>query len=192
MGWLGFYLQMIDQSTRKAGTYDPQSGRTSKKGRAKLKEDQIILSEYFTEAVTLACLFSNYPVEDNYIRGIRELDATGNVPFHLVYAVQILSDVHHIIRHHASSALDCLLKQTIAMACELSSHIEFHENLRIETWPASNERSLRVFKKSLQWLALDPVFLAKQRVSQGAGSLAMESRRYRILAHSPILCGLVL
>ncbi|KAG8664163.1 hypothetical protein FPOAC2_10337 [Fusarium poae] len=114
------------------GTYDPQSDRTSKKGRAEFKEDQIILSEFFTEAATLARLVPNYPVEDNFIRGIRELDATGNVPFHLVYADQILLDVHHIIRDHASSALDSLLKHTIAMACELSSHIEFHENLRIK------------------------------------------------------------
>jgi hypothetical protein len=78
------------------------------------------------------------------------------------------------------------------MDTELSSHIEFHENLKIENWPASNNHALREFKSSLQWFAQDPVFLAKQRVSQGSGSLAMESERHRILVHSPILCGLVL
>ncbi|KAI3575800.1 hypothetical protein IWW34DRAFT_822834 [Fusarium oxysporum f. sp. albedinis] len=85
------------------------------KGPAKFKEDQIFLSEFFTEAVTLARLAPNYPVEDEFIRGIRELDMTGNIPFHLVYATQILSDVHHIIRDHISSALDSLLKHTTTM-----------------------------------------------------------------------------
>ncbi|CEI70950.1 hypothetical protein FVEN_g9682 [Fusarium venenatum] len=174
------------------GTYDPQSDRTSKKGQAKFKEDQIILSEFFTEAVTLACLVPNYPVEDNFIRGIRDLDATGNIPFYLVYATQILLDVHHVIRDRASSALDSLLKHTTAMDNELSSHIEFHENLKIKNWPASNERALRELKKSLQWFGQDPVFLAKQIVSQGAAGLATESGRHRILVHSPILCGLML
>ncbi|KAK2480515.1 hypothetical protein H9L39_06154 [Fusarium oxysporum f. sp. albedinis] len=148
-----------------------------RKGPAKFKEDQIFLSEFFTEAVTLARLAPNYPVEDEFIRGIRELDMTGNIPFHLVYATQILSDVHHIIRDHISSALDSLLKHTTTMDSELSSHIDFHGNLKIEKWPASNEGALCEFNQSLQWFAQDLVCLANQRVSQGAGSLVMESER---------------
>ncbi|EWZ00080.1 hypothetical protein FOYG_03990 [Fusarium oxysporum NRRL 32931] len=78
------------------------------------------------------------------------------------------------------------------MDSELSSHIDFHENLKIENWPALNEGALCEFNQCLQWFAQDLVCLAKQRVSQGAGSLAMESERDRILVHSPILCGLML
>ncbi|KAJ0136113.1 Uncharacterized protein HZ326_20871 [Fusarium oxysporum f. sp. albedinis] len=139
------------------------SDRSSRKGPAKFKEDQIFLSEFFTEAVTLARLAPNYPVEDEFIRGIRELDMTGNIPFHLVYATQILSDVHHIIRDHISSALDSLLKHTTTMDSELSSHIDFHGNLKIEKWPASNEGALCEFNQSLQWFAQDLVCLANQR-----------------------------
>ncbi|KNB20727.1 hypothetical protein FOXG_22911 [Fusarium oxysporum f. sp. lycopersici 4287] len=161
-------------------------------GRSKFKEDQIILSEFFTEAVMLARIVPNYPVEDEFIRGIRELDTTGNIPFHLVYATQILLDVHHIIRDRTSSAVDSLLKHTTTMDSELSSHIDFHENLKIENWPSLNEGALCEFNQSLQWFAQYLVCLAKQRVLQGAGSLAMESERDRILVHSPILCGLML
>ncbi|QKD52115.2 uncharacterized protein FOBCDRAFT_238443 [Fusarium oxysporum Fo47] len=161
---------------------DIMSDRSSRKGPAKFKEDQIFLSEFFTEAVTLARLAPNYPVEDEFIRGIRELDMNGNIPFHLVYASQFLSDVHHIIRDHISSALDSLLKHTTTMDSELSSHIDFHGNLKIENWPASNEGALCEFNQSLQWFAQD----------LGVGSLAMKSERDRILVHSPILCGLML
>ncbi|EXM16902.1 hypothetical protein FOTG_14870 [Fusarium oxysporum f. sp. vasinfectum 25433] len=168
------------------------SDPSSRKDRAKFKKDQIILSEFFTEAVMLARIVPNYPVKDEFIRGIRELDTTGNIPFRLVYATQILLDVHHIIRDRTSSAVDSLLKHTTTMDSELSSHIDFHGKLKIENWPASNEGALCEFNQSLQWFAQDLVCLAKQRVSQGAGSLAMESKRNGILVHSPILCGLML
>ncbi|KAK2678718.1 hypothetical protein RAB80_003899 [Fusarium oxysporum f. sp. vasinfectum] len=169
-----------------------ESDPSSRKDRAKFKKDQIILSEFFTEAVMLARIVPNYPVKDEFIRGIRELDTTGNIPFRLVYATQILLDVHHIIRDRTSSAVDSLLKHTTTMDSELSSHIDFHGKLKIENWPASNEGALCEFNQSLQWFAQDLVCLAKQRVSQGAGSLAMESKRNGILVHSPILCGLML
>ncbi|KAH7110506.1 hypothetical protein B0J13DRAFT_661861 [Dactylonectria estremocensis] len=143
-------------------------------------------------AVTLARLVPDYPVKDEFIRGIRQLDERKEIPFYLIYATQILLDVHHIIRDRASDALDSLIKHTVAMDNELSSHIKFHENLKIENWPVSNDRALRELQRSLQWFSQDPVFLAKQRVAQMAGSLALESKRHRVLVHSPILCGLLL
>ncbi|KAK7425048.1 hypothetical protein QQZ08_008324 [Neonectria magnoliae] len=97
------------------GIYDPQSDRASKKGLAKYSEDRIILAEFFTEAVTLARVVCDYPVEDEFIRGIRELDRTGNIPFYLIYATQILLDVHHTIRDKAHTALHILKDYTTTM-----------------------------------------------------------------------------
>ncbi|KAF4503073.1 hypothetical protein FAGAP_627 [Fusarium agapanthi] len=87
------------------GTYDPNSDRSRKNGHQKFNEDQIILSEYFTEAVTLARAVPNYPVKDEFIRGIRELDKTDMTPFYLVFATQILLDVHQILRADDASDL---------------------------------------------------------------------------------------
>ncbi|KAH7304103.1 hypothetical protein B0I35DRAFT_472101 [Stachybotrys elegans] len=174
------------------GTYNPQSDRKLKKGRAKFNEDLVVLAEFFPEAVTVARHVPNYLVEDEFIRGIRELDQTGKIPFYLIYATQILLDVHHIIRDRASTALDSLIKQTATMDDELNRHTIFHMNLKNENWPASNDRALRKFQKSLQLFGQDPVFLAKQRIAQKAGSPAISSGRHRLLVHSPILCGLVL
>ncbi|KAF7555441.1 hypothetical protein G7Z17_g2142 [Cylindrodendrum hubeiense] len=173
------------------GIYDPKSDRTSKKGRAKFNEDQIILAEFFTEAVTLARLVPNYPVEDEFIRGVRQLDKTGKIPFYLIYATQLLLDIHHIIRDRASSAVESLFKQTTTMRDELSSHLQFHKNLKIINWPASNDRGVRQIQESLQQFAQDPVFLAKQR-AVGNRIPIMESERHRILIYSPIICGLVM
>ncbi|KAJ4256861.1 hypothetical protein NW762_008957 [Fusarium torreyae] len=174
------------------GTYDPQSDRSKKNGHAKFNEDQVILAEFFTEAVTLARLVPGYPVEDEFIRGFRELDKTGKLPFYLVYATQILLDIHHIIRDDTARVLETLSTHTNAIRNDLNLHMKFHENLKIDNWPASNERALRDFEKSIAWLGQDPVFLAKQRIAQKSGRPVTESQRYRILILSPILSGLLL
>ncbi|KAM5342265.1 hypothetical protein ACJ41O_013231 [Fusarium nematophilum] len=174
------------------GTYNPESDRGSKSGRAKFKEDQIILAEFFTEAVTLARLVPAYPVEDEFVRGVRQLDKTGEMPFYLAYAAQILLDIHHTIRGHASSCLDTLIQHTSVMDNDLRSHLEFHETLKIDHWTASNDRVLQEFQKSIKWIAQDPVFVAKERVARRMGRATAESERHRILKNSPVICGLLL
>ncbi|RGP81070.1 hypothetical protein FLONG3_859 [Fusarium longipes] len=174
------------------GTYDPESDRSRKNGHAKFDEDQVILCEFFPEAVALARLIPGYPVEDEFIRGIRELDKTGKLPFYLVFAAQILLDIHHIIRDDTDRVFDTLTRHTNAMRNDLKLHMKFHENLKIDNWPASNERALRDFEKSITWIGMDPVFVAKQKMVARAGQPAAEAQRYRILKHSPIISGLLL
>ncbi|KAG5743055.1 hypothetical protein H9Q72_013948 [Fusarium xylarioides] len=174
------------------GTYDPNSDRSRKNGHQKFNEDQIILSEYFTEAVTLARAVPNYPVEDEFIRGIRELDKTDKTPFYLVFATQILLDVHHILRGDTASVFETLSSHTSAMRNDLNQHIKHHQNLESETWPASNERALKELEQSIAWIGKDPVFLAKKRVGQKVGAQVTDDQMYRIYFLSPILSGLLL
>ncbi|ENH75809.1 hypothetical protein FOC1_g10001667 [Fusarium oxysporum f. sp. cubense race 1] len=171
------------------------SDPSSRKDRAKFKKDQIILSEFFTEAVMLARIVPNYPVKDEFIRGIRELDTTGNIPFRLVYATQILLDVHHIIRDRTSSAVDSLLKHTTTMDSELSSHIDFHGKLKIENWPASNEGALCEFNQSLQWHGYLHRFLLQMGYSAsafaaGGDRLLQKPGRHHDLASRAGPCGI--
>ncbi|KAF4440758.1 hypothetical protein F53441_12209 [Fusarium austroafricanum] len=174
------------------GTYNPGSDRSKKSGNAKFLEDKIIFAEFFTEAVTVALQVGDYPVEDEFTRGIRELCKTGKVPFYLVFASQILLDIHHTIREQRSSVVKEVLGQIGAMQNELKLHTEFHKDLTIENWPAMNERSLQDFAKSMAWIGRDPVFNAKRKVAQRMGMMADESTRHRILGHSPVIAGLLL
>ncbi|KAF5536640.1 hypothetical protein FMEXI_10240 [Fusarium mexicanum] len=174
------------------GTYDPNSDRSRKNGHQKFNDDQIVLFEYFTEAVTLARAVLNYPVEDEFIRGIRELDKTDKTPFYLVFATQILLDVHHILRADTASVFETLSSQTSAMRNDLNLHIKHHQNLKSETWPASNERMLKELEQSIAWIGKDPVFLAKKRVGQKVGAQVTDDQMYRIHFLSPILSGLLL
>ncbi|KAF5982503.1 hypothetical protein FBULB1_4262 [Fusarium bulbicola] len=113
------------------GTYDPNSDRSRKNGHQKFNEDQIILFEYFTEAVTLARAVPNYPVEDEFIRGIRELDKTDKTPFYLVFATQILLDVHHILRADTASVFETLSSHTSTMRNDLNLHPVFLAKKRV-------------------------------------------------------------
>ncbi|KAF5011827.1 hypothetical protein FDECE_2117, partial [Fusarium decemcellulare] len=174
------------------GTYDPKEDRSTMGGRAKFNEDQIILSEFFTEAAILARLVPGYPVEDEFTRGLREVDRTGKMPFYLVFASQILLDIHHIIRDGAYDAFETLSTQTTTMDNDLQRHIDFHKDLKSDTWPASNDRALRDFQKTIKWLGQDPVFNAKQKIAQKLRQPITEAERHRVLVHSPIICGLLL
>ncbi|KAF5686663.1 hypothetical protein FDENT_5664 [Fusarium denticulatum] len=172
--------------------YDPSNDRSGKNGHQKFNEDKIVLSEYFTEAVTLSRAVPNYPVEDEFICGIRELDKTDKAPFYLVFATQILLDVHHILRADTASVFETLSYHTSAMRNDLNLHIQHHQNLKSETWPASNERAFKELEQSIAWIGKDPVFLAKKRVGQKVGAQVTNDQMYRIHFLSPILSGLLL
>ncbi|KAF5591765.1 hypothetical protein FPCIR_6045 [Fusarium pseudocircinatum] len=123
-------------------------------------------TEYFTEVVTLARAVPNYPVEDEFIRGIRELDKTDKTPFYLVFATQVLLDVHRILWADTASVFETLSSHTSAMRNDLNLHMQHHQNLKSETWPASNKRALKELEQSIAWIGKDPVFLTKKRVGQ--------------------------
>ncbi|KAF5536712.1 hypothetical protein FPHYL_12922 [Fusarium phyllophilum] len=147
---------------------------------------------YDPNTVTLARTVPNYPVEDEFIRGIRELDKTDKTPFYLVFATQILLDVHHTLRGDTASVFETLSSHTSAMRNDLNQHIKHHQNLESETWPASIERALKELEQSIAWIGKDPVFLAKKRVGQKVGAQVTDDQMYRIHFLSPILSGLLL
>ncbi|KAF5647060.1 uncharacterized protein FTJAE_1891 [Fusarium tjaetaba] len=186
----GFSITQVKAWGPKGG--NEKIDRSRKNGHQKFNEDQIILSEYFTEAVTLARAVQNYPVEDEFIRGIRELDKTDKTPFYLVFATQILLDVHHILRAHTASVFETLSSHTSAMRNDLNQHMKHHQNLKSETWPASSERALKELEQSIGWIGKDPVFLAKKRVGQKVGAEVTHDQMYRIHFLSSILSGLLL
>ncbi|KAF5701091.1 hypothetical protein FMUND_14054 [Fusarium mundagurra] len=150
------------------GTYDPNSDRSRKNGHQKFNEDQIILSEYFTEAVTLARAVPNYPVEDEFIRGIRELDKTDKTPFCLVFATQILLDVHHILRADTASVFETLSSHTSAMRNDLNQHIKHHQNLKSETWPARTSVRSRNWNSLLAGSVKIPSFSPRRELAKSA------------------------
>ncbi|KAK4111504.1 hypothetical protein N656DRAFT_837525 [Canariomyces notabilis] len=175
------------------GTYDPKRFRPDLSGQEKIQDDLILLTEMFTELVTVGRLVDDFPVQDELMRGIKEMDKTREISFHLVFSAQVFLDIHHVLRYEADHPFQQLMKQLDYMETSLRRQMEFHEGLEFENWPASNERALQGCVSRIQWLSNDPVFKAKQRAAARQNMTVEETlNRHRMLRHSPVLAGLML
>ncbi|CAM1509648.1 Fc.00g033870.m01.CDS01 [Cosmosporella sp. VM-42] len=175
------------------GKYDASSDRASKTGRQKHQEDQILLMEYFTELMTVIRVIHDYPVEDEFLHGMRVLEKTGTVPFSLVFAAQVFLDIHHTMRAMARQSFLAMVDETSIIKNSLELHLDFHKNLKIQNWPVSNDHQLRDLVRLMKWMGSDPVHRAKARVYTRVGMpVPSEMEVHRIMMSSPVLAGLYL
>ncbi|KAG9253575.1 uncharacterized protein F5Z01DRAFT_147185 [Emericellopsis atlantica] len=175
------------------GTYDASSDRSSKTGPQRHQEDQVLLLEFFTELVTVNRLLPGYPVEDEFLRGMKELEKTGTVTFSLVFAAQIFLDIHHTMRAAVRRSFATMFEETTVMHNTLQAHLDFHKNLKIKNWPASNDHVLRELSRMLDWMGKDPVHGAKaKQFTRMKRPVPPEMEVHRIMIYSPILAGLYL
>ncbi|KAK4236323.1 hypothetical protein C8A03DRAFT_45672 [Achaetomium macrosporum] len=175
------------------GKYNAASDAATKTGQQLADEDTILLMEFFTELMVVIRLIPNYPVQDDFLRGMREMDQTRQVPFHLVFAAQVFLDIHHTLRAKAASGGVRAVVEATVMHRELDRHFEFHRDLKIATWPAVNEHLVRELRREMDWVLKDPVYQAKVRAMRQRGMpVAPTIRPHRILHYSPVLAGLML
>ncbi|KAK9235391.1 hypothetical protein V1525DRAFT_271654 [Lipomyces kononenkoae] len=175
------------------GRYDPDSDPAAKTGRQKFQEDQILLMEFFTELMTVIRGVPDYPVEDEFLRGMKELDKTRTVSFSLVFAAQIFLDIHHTMRSGVRLSFLTMVDQTTMMDNSLKSYLEFHEKIKIENWPVANDQMLRELSRMIKWMGNDPVHQAKANVYQKQGMPVPSSMEaHRIMIYSPVVSGLYL
>lgn len=173
------------------GIYDPQSSRDGKTDHEKFIEDEIILGEFFREAIYLVRLVPDYPVEDEFIRGIKQLDQTRVVPLFLLFAAQVLLDIHHRLRDGVADAVGLLMHQVSKMRDTLWNYFKLHNNLKPRNWRASDDHALQELHKSISNFVLDPVHSAKEKASPWL-TFSTVGEKHLLLKHSPILAGLAL
>lgn len=136
-----------------------------KTGQEKEQEDKILLTEYFTELITIARLIDGYPVEDEFLQGMRALKKTGKVPFLLVFTAQIFLEIHHTMRSRGRQSFESIMRETNFVHDELESHLDFHKSLKSPNWPASNDHGLQELRRIIKWVDKDPIYGAKPKVS---------------------------
>ncbi|KAI1466234.1 uncharacterized protein F4812DRAFT_466031 [Daldinia caldariorum] len=165
------------------GYYDPQSDRDSKSGYQKFEEDRVLHMQFFTELMAVERAVRDYPVEDEFLRGIKELASTKEVPFYLVFAAQIFPDIHYILRENVDRGFDTLEMNLRFLDREIEEHFKFHKDLKIGNWGAGNDKIVRHLQARIQWMLADPVYREPVPTS-------MEP--HLLLKMSPVLSGLVL
>ncbi|KAI1453562.1 hypothetical protein F4805DRAFT_461664 [Annulohypoxylon moriforme] len=175
------------------GYYDPQSDRASKTGYQKFEEDRILLMTIFADQMAVVRGVENYPVEDEFLRGIRELAKTKQTSFYLVFAAQIFLDIHYILRERTEKCFDTLEKNLKSFDWEIEEYFKFHVNLKIDNWPASNDVMLRQYQRKIQWILDDPGYKIKIKACRTLGAHPPVSmKRNSLLKTSPVLAGLML
>ncbi|GAP88697.1 hypothetical protein SAMD00023353_3300010 [Rosellinia necatrix] len=175
------------------GTYDPQSNRNAKTGYEKFHEDRALLMPFFTELMTVCVSVTDYPVEDEFLRGMAEMQETRQTPFPMVFAAQVFLDIHHLLRKDVSRAFDAFQSGVTVLRDELEAHLNFHKTLKIDTWPRSNDQYMVNIITDIRTVLRDPVYRAKERYYRRMNYAVPDSvEPNRILRMSPVLSGLVL
>ncbi|KAI7774884.1 hypothetical protein LA080_007709 [Diaporthe eres] len=172
-------------------TYDATRDWSRMPKREKFQQDKILMMEFFTELATVVRCVPNYPVSDEFIRGMQELDRTREIPMYLAFAAQMFLDIHHILRGRVHSAHETCMSHIGLMDEDLGLHLDFHTKLRINNWPSSNDAMLKELRKKIKWVQDDPIHKAKVKVFSQSG-IPCTAPIHRILKYSPVISGLML
>ncbi|RSL78304.1 hypothetical protein CEP51_008303 [Fusarium floridanum] len=177
------------------GVYDPESHRESKTGQQKYAEDTIIIGELYMEALALVHHVPDYPITDEFIRGVKEFKETNEIPFSLIFAAQVNLDIHHVVRGYVETSVETLIKRLSIMNAPLQSTIGQNKNLKSPHWSSSDEDWLQGTSERIEWFLEDPIYEVKKLIA-GSDPKALElveaTKKHRLLRRSPIVAGLAL
>lgn len=175
------------------GGFNFVSDWEAKTGHEKLKEDEMIITELFMEALTIIHHVPDFPIVDEFIRGVKEFHETQKVPFYLIFAAEMTLDIHHTLRGYCETSVTILLERLSIMNAHLKSHIKFHKNLKSPHWSTSDENSLKDTQQVIDLFIQDPLHKAKGMVAGPQRLTLLKTiRKHRLLKRSPIVAGLAL
>lgn len=174
------------------GTYNASSNRSQKSARDKFREDKIVLLEVLPEFCVLARYPKTIPAEDNFTCGMREMIKTKKVSIALVLATQIFLDVHHILRDQIVTGFSDLVKSAQYVANNIERAQEFHKDLRVDTWPQSNDQVLRqILERISTWVQSDSVQEMRMSMMKRSVNQVPPSKPFFMMKQHPLYCGLL-
>ncbi|KAG8410934.1 hypothetical protein J3458_016499 [Metarhizium acridum] len=174
------------------GTYDPSSDRSTKTGLAKFQDDRALVMPYFSELMTIVMGVPNWPIEDEFLRGMEQIHRTKKIPFYSVFATQVFLDISYTLGEDVDSAYHTMSTHINFISNDIEQHFSFHKDLKIVNWPESNDRVLRNVRTSIEWLAEDPLLRVQNKLYQRMGWGSRLGAGHRLFRMSPVISGLTL
>ncbi|KAI1754847.1 hypothetical protein F4782DRAFT_463396 [Xylaria castorea] len=174
------------------GFYDPASDRSKKTGWQKFGDDKVLLMSFFTEQMTTIIGVKGWPVQDEFLRGVEELSKTKEVPFYAVFAAQIFLDITYELGEDIQRPFTTMVSHTTLMDNDIKLHFEFHANLKINTWPATNDTLIRELQQGIQSIGKDPLRPFQARMYRQNGIEFPNIESHRLFRMSPVISGLFL
>lgn len=173
------------------GYYDPMLEEKALRPDQKFCRDKAILEMIWADAAVIASRIPEYPVEDEFLRGIRELNRTGNLPFMLIFAAQVLLDIHHLSRYHIGTPAQNVLWELDNLKTFVNGFFEVHGDATTARWTATKSRALRQLQHSVSSFLDDPVLKAKREDFKARQESKPKEKHY-MMKQNPLLAGLVL
>jgi hypothetical protein len=174
------------------GVYDPRSDRSLKSSREKFREDRVILLGILPDFCVFAFRHGSIPSEDEMTRGIGEMAKEKRVSIWLSFAAQVYLDIHHILREKVGRGFDDLTSSAKYVQSNIRQVMKFHENLRIENWPNSNDQCLfQILDRIKDWVMTDAVAAARNKMVKGSPFDSLPTEPFMLLKYHPMYCGLL-
>lgn len=141
------------------GHRDLRTNWSTKSPRKKFQDDKLVLLEAFPDLMLMTMITSRSPLaEDELIRGFRDMAPGKGIPLCLVFAAQCFLDIQHLLEQDISRPHEQLMKTGMGIKASVKENIKFHQSLRIENWPRSNDlqftEQMRVIE---EWILQDVV-----------------------------------
>ncbi len=174
------------------GVYNSSTNRASKSSRDKFVEDKVLLLDILPEFCVFSQLPEGIPAEDEMARGMRRLYNDKDLPVWLIFAAQVFLDINHALRQQVSIGYDDLVKSAKYVENNIHQVLKFHENLRVDTWPVSNDQCLhQILERITRWVKTDAVQEARTSMARRSGAKIPSSKSFFLFQHHPLYCGLL-
>ncbi|KAI0903890.1 hypothetical protein F4823DRAFT_629042 [Ustulina deusta] len=164
------------------GYYDPATDRSRKTGLQKFEDDRALLMLFISELMTAIRGVQDWPVKDEFLRGMEEL----------IFAAQIFLDITYELGEDIQTPFNTMINHTTVMDDEIKMHFEFHAKLKINTWPATNDLLIREVQRCIQWIGNDPLRAVQVKVYRQGGLAMPDIESHRLFRMSPVTSGLFL
>ncbi|KAI0521398.1 hypothetical protein F5B22DRAFT_634763 [Xylaria bambusicola] len=168
------------------GFYNTASHRSRKTGLQKFEDDRALLLVFFTELMTIIRCVKSWPVKDEFLRGIEELDKTRQVPFYAVFAAQVFLDITYELEEDIQRPFNTMDKHLSAIDNDITVHFEFHAKENI------NDMLIREVQQAVKWIGKDPLREVRAEMCRRGGVSMPNSESHRLFRMSPVMSGLIL
>lgn len=174
------------------GYFDKKSDRSKKSGTAKFHDDRALLMPFLTDLATVVMAVPGWPVHDEFLRGMKDMADTGRISLSMVFAAQIFLDITYLLGPAMDRPYSTYATHTNVISNDLKAYFEFHAELKIKTWPASNDAMIKEVRDSILWVGSDPMFGVHERLLRRYGEAPPPANKNRMLRMSPVISGLML
>lgn len=175
------------------GTRDTNSDWFDKSPREKFQDDKLVLLEAFPDLMLMTMITEKSPLaEDELIRGFRGMGPCKDIPLWLVFAAQCFLDAQHVLKQDICRPHAQLMTVAKSISSSIQTNLDFHQSLRVDTWPRSNDKVLQEQLRVIdEWVRRDVVAqkLRKVRLSFSKAVLHAFRALPSYLPPSPFLLG---